>query len=231
MNDLGNVLAKSLTSMLEPSDDALPVHLQPIPEKWVERLFERLAAILGARMADIVAGSDPAAVKREWSQALAGFSDDEIRRGIAGTRTRKFPPNLPEFLHLCRPALDPETAWAEAEEGLRAHRDHQRYGWTHPAVYWAAREFPTELRTDTFAKHRKRWELVLGREFARGAWASPPDPSLRALAGPSQQGDMVDPLIREQALARLRAQRKAITGFETPQDQAAAAADPAEEQA
>lgn len=226
MQHLGSLMAASLTSTLEPSRDDLPKHLQPIPEAWVERLFERLAAILGARMADIVAGSKPEDVKREWALALAGFGDNEIRRGIASTRTCKFPPNLPEFLHLCRPALDPELAWVEAEEGLRSHAAHERFAWTHPAVYWASRTFAVELRSDTFAKHRKRWQMVLGQEFAKGFWAAPPDPTQRALAAPQQarQVDAINPLLREQAFARLRELRKAMTGFETAEQQAAAQA-------
>lgn len=189
-----------------------------IPESWVEKLFRRLEAILGARMGDVYHAADKDQVKREWAEALYGYSDEELRRGIAATRTRKFPPNLPEFLHLCRPALDPEIAWIEAEEGLRAHAKGVAFPWSHAAVYWAGRRMATELRAgDGFAKHRKRWEVVIAAEFAKGAWASPPDPTLRRLA--STQQDMVNPIQREEARARMAEIRKRITGFASVDEQ------------
>lgn len=216
MNDQHQTPQMSSTSMPVLSRDG-----GPIPIAWVEDLFERLAAIVGSAMATVYAGAKPERVKAEWAEALATFSSGEIKRGLAATRTRKFAPNLPEFLHLCRPALDPETAWIEAEAGMRSHAGHMRFAWSHPAVYWAARDFISELRSETFAKQRKRWELALTASFAAGAWASPPDPTLQQLAGPSQQ-DMVNPVIRERALARIREQRKAMTGFATKAEQVAA---------
>jgi hypothetical protein len=179
MSNVVSLLTKSSTSPQESSAEALPA---PMPVHWVERLFERLAAILGSKMADIVAGSSPEAVKREWSEALAGFGDDELRRGIAATRTRRFPPNLPEFLHLCRPALDPETAWLEAAKGLKARADGTAFAWSHPAVYWAARMVESELRSSTYAAQRKRWDWLLAEQWAKGVWANPPNPAQPALA-------------------------------------------------
>ena len=208
MQNLGTALAKSLTSTLESSPDE--TSLQPMPVAWVERLFERLGAILGARMADIVVGSDAELVKREWSEALAGYSNDELRRGIATTRTRKFPPNLPEFLHLCRPALDPEVAWLEAEQGMKAHGDGQRHAWSHPAVYWAGRQMQHELRTANYAQCRKRWDRLMAEEWAKGAWASPPDPRIKALTEQSID-ETSHPDVRAAAIEKLRQLREHLT--------------------
>ena len=73
----------------------------PVPTRWVEDLFARLAAIPGGSMSNVYASADPDRVKAEWAEALAGFSAEEVKRGLAATRTRKFAPNLPEFLCTC----------------------------------------------------------------------------------------------------------------------------------
>ena len=193
----------------------------PVPTRWVEDLFARLAAILGGSMSNVYASADPDRVKAAWAEALAGFSAEEVRRGLAATRTRKFAPNLPEFLHLCRPALDPEVAWIEAEQGMASHAKGERFAWTHPAVYWAGRQFSFELRSSSYEQCRKRWAAALTAEFAKGAWAAPPDPTQRALAAPVQ-ADAVNPLVREEAQCKLRQLRQRITGYATPQEQEAA---------
>jgi Replication protein P len=203
------------------SQRAMSADGSPIPIRWVEDLFERLRAVLGPRMADVLAGADIDRVKAEWADALASFSADEVKRGLAATRTRKFPPNLPEFLHLCRPALDPEIAWIEAEQGMASHARCERFAWSHPAVYWAGRQLSFELRSSTFAQCRKRWELLLTAEFARGAWCSPPDPTQKRIEKPSQY-DAVNPLVREEALRKLRDLRQQLTGHATRHEHQAA---------
>jgi hypothetical protein len=151
---------------------------------------------------------------------LAGFSAEEVKRGLAATRTRKFAPNLPEFLHLCRPALDPEVAWIEAEQGMASHAKGERFAWSHPAVYWAGRQFGYELRSGTFERCRKRWTAALAAEFAKGAWATPADPTQRRIAAPEQQ--TFNPELAAQAREKLRELRRKMTGYSTPQEQEAA---------
>lgn len=192
----------------------------PVPLRWVEDLFERLTAIVGSVMATVYAGADEQRVKAEWAEALAGFSAEEVKRGLAATRTRKFAPNLPEFLHLCRPALDPEVAWIEAEQGMASHAKGERFAWTHPAVYWAGRQFGFELRSSSFEQCRKRWTAALAAEFAKGAWATPADPTQRRIAAPEQQ--TFNPELAAQAREKLRELRRKMTGYSTPQEQEAA---------
>lgn len=176
----------------------------PVPVHWVEDLFARMSAILGASsMQQVYGGIDADAVKREWCEALAGFTSDEVARGIASVRLRRFAPNLPEFLHLCRPALDPEVAWLEAVRGMRAKAAHEPFAWSHPAVYWAARAIDVEHQLEDFAKVRKRWAAVLEAEFAKGAWASPPDFTQRTLHAPRQESLPVVPERREAVTAML----------------------------
>ena len=192
----------------------------PVPTRWVEYLFARLAAILGGSMSNVYASADPDRVKAEWAEALAGFSADEVKRGLAATRTRRFAPNLPEFLHLCRPALDPELAWIEAEHGMASRTKGERFGWSHPAVYWAGRQFSFELRSSSYEQCRKRWAAALTAEFAKGAWAAPPDPTQRRIAAPEQQ--TFHPELAAQAREKLRELRRKMTGYSTPQEQEAA---------
>jgi len=175
----------------------------------VAELFERLAAILGSGMANVYASADPQRVREEWAQALAGFTADEVKRGLAACRTRKFAPALGEFLHLCRPALDPEVAWIEAERGMAAQGSGQRFEWSHPAVYWAARELQHELRSATFAQCRKRWDWQLAREWEKGAWADPPDPTQVALPAPKPA-----PTVTPEQVAEARARLRAISEAE-----------------
>lgn len=201
------------------SKPAMSADGTPIPLRWVEDLFERLAAILGASLANVYAGAKPERVKAEWAEALAGFSSDEVKRGLAAVRTRRFAPNLPEFLHLCRPALDAEVAWMEAEEGMSTHTAGTPYGWSHPAVYWAAREVQHELRTSTFAQCRKRWERLMADQWARGSWAAPPDPTQRALPAPATAQQEFDTGAREAGIAALRALRQRMTGYASRREQ------------
>lgn len=209
-------IPSSSTSQLALSSDG-----SPVPIHWVEDLFKRLNAIVGSSIfTTVYAGADIEAVKQQWAEALAGFSADELKRGIAASRTHKYPPNLPEFLHLCRPALDPEVAWIEAEQGMASHAKGKRFAWTHPAVYWAGRQFGFELRSSSFEQCRKRWTAALAAEFAKGAWATPADPTQRRIAAPEQQ--TFNPELAAQAREKLRELRRKMTGYSTPQEQEAA---------
>lgn len=206
MKPVSTTLTTPSTSMPVASDDPQLTPLTPLapmPERWIEALFDRLAAIIGNKFTDAYMGVDVEKVKKAWSEALAGFSDEEMKRGIAACRSRRFPPNLPEFVLLCRPSLDPEIAWLEAEQGMASHHAHRRYAWSHPAVYWAAKEMQTELRGGKFSQHRKRWEFLLNAEWARTQWPPIPDPTQKQLAyQPSD--DMLTAVSRTEAAQRLK---------------------------
>lgn len=197
--DLSHRSPMSSTSPLARSAES-------VPPEWVEDLFGRLQAILGTALGNLYAGADPELVKAEWGQALVGFSGDEIRRGLAAVRTRRFAPNLPDFLLLCRPSLDPEVAWAEAEQGFMAHRNGQPFEWSHPAVFWAGRDFAAELRAKGFAEVRKRWEPALARWFAKRQYLPIPDPQAKRLA--QAQQTMTETFAEEsrERLAKVREQ-------------------------
>jgi hypothetical protein len=202
------------TPALSRDGGAIPIH-------WVEELFERLSAILGGAMANVYASADPQRVKTEWAEALAGFTADEVKRGIAATRTRKFAPNLGEFLHLCRPALDPEIGFIEAEKGLRAHADGIAFAWSHPAVYWAAKGMAYEVRTTAYAHVRKRWDLHLAAEFAKGQWAGIPDATAARVTYDREAAhqNAFAEQDRERVAEQLRRARLKLTGYATKAEQ------------
>ncbi|SAL05989.1 hypothetical protein AWB78_07813 [Caballeronia calidae] len=77
-----------------------------IPEHWVERLFDRMQSIWGARFADFWRNSpEPDAVKAVWREGLADLTDNALRRGVAALIHEKAPPTLPRFRELCH--VDP----------------------------------------------------------------------------------------------------------------------------
>lgn len=122
----------------------------------------------------------------EWAQSLAGFRPEELERGLAEMRNRKFIPTLGEFRVACRPALDPEAAWYEAEEGLKQRELGHRGEWTHPAIWRAACDMSLNIRSGEYARHRARWAAHLRRELARG-WGDgvPPVPPRLSMSNAS----------------------------------------------
>jgi hypothetical protein len=156
----------------------------PVPQKWVARIFERLTAQLGAKVSDLYAGVPAENVQAEWANALAGFHPSEIDRGLRACATRPFAPTLGEFTRLCRPSLDPEVAFIEAAHCLMQRDLGEIGGWSHPAIYRAASKMNLEVRAGIYREVRKRWEVTLMREFEEG-WSEIPVPLTRITAQPA----------------------------------------------
>lgn len=74
------------------------------PESVVDRLFQRLAQLYGRAWLDLWAGVPMDGVKAEWAASLQGFDVETIRLALESLKTegKQFPPNLPEFVSLCR---------------------------------------------------------------------------------------------------------------------------------
>jgi hypothetical protein len=78
-----------------------------LPPHWVDRLFERLAALYGVqRVSAMWQSTDIAAVKTLWGEQLGRFQPATIAAALqrlvdAGDG---WPPTLPEFVELCRQA-------------------------------------------------------------------------------------------------------------------------------
>lgn len=173
---------------------------EPVPAKWVDRIFAELGTMYGSKFADQWGGQNPDQLKAYWAQRLAGYSPAELRRGLDACLQRDWPPTLPEFLKLCRPPVTPTVLWYEAQAAAQA-RDAGEVGqWSAPWVYHAWREMAHELRTGEFAKHGERWRFELERakqRVERGELPAEIPAPAAALSAPEPP-----PLNREEAAQR-----------------------------
>lgn len=151
---------------------------RPLTLANVQHVFDRLKGQLGAKMADLWAGVPVNVIEREWMAGLAGFAKHELERGLAACSDRQFAPTLGEFKLLCRPCLNPEFAWLEAQDGLQERETGEIGTWTHPAAFFAAMDMPAEVRGGDWNRHRVRWTRVLAAHMSKG-WRSIPAPPLR----------------------------------------------------
>jgi hypothetical protein len=174
---------------------------EPLPMPWVDRLFARLLGFYGAKLSEQWKGLDLGMVKALWAEELAGYSAQEIARGIEGCRSRDWPPTLPEFLKLCRPPMNHTALWYEAQAAAKEREAGQVGTWSAPWVFYAYREMAHEVKTGEFAKHGERWKVELEKakaRFERGELqADIPEPP-KALPQP-------EPLSKDEAKARAAA--------------------------
>lgn len=72
------------------------------PDAIVDRLFQRLHAMYGAKWLDLWAGCPMDAVKAEWARALTGHEVEAVRLALEHliTAGSPFPPTMPEFISL-----------------------------------------------------------------------------------------------------------------------------------
>lgn len=182
--------------------------VSPFPVPWAVKLIEKLHLLYGSKFMQQWAGIDSAKLALGWAEELAGFTGEEIATGLKACKTRPWPPTLPEFMTLCRPQLDPETAFREAVDGLIERAAGRMGAWSHPAIYWAAvRMGAYEIRNSGYQAVRKRWESILAETHAAGHWDPIPEPALQLVA----PGQNVTP----RAEAReLMAELKRATGLE-----------------
>jgi hypothetical protein len=174
---------------------------EPLPMKWVERIFAELGALYGSKFVDQWGSQDPATLKAFWAQKLAGLSGDELRRGLTACEQRDWPPTLPEFLKLCRPPMNHTALWYEAQAAAKEREAGEVGTWSAPWVFHAYREMAHELRTGEFAKHGERWKGELEKAKAkveRGELPAEIPPPPKALPAP-------EPLSRDEAKVRAAA--------------------------
>jgi len=175
----------------------------------VDWLFGQLVARLGPEKVGRMCGSGEHAEKvtrAAWAEELAGFTVGEIKRGLHEVAMRRFPPTLGEFAQWCRPCLDPEAAWMEAEHCLRQREDGLRGDWTHPAVFRAASTMGNEVRSGDFQRYRARWTAALKRELAAG-WGDGVPPPVQRIA--YTEGKPVPAPEAARTLARLMREEQA----------------------
>jgi len=171
----------SLTLTQPSSADA-----QPLRPDWVKALFAKLSARYGTLFADRYAGVPQDVLIAEWGAELAGFTGEDIRRGLDGCRELKFPPTLPEFITLCRPPIEPHTAFMEAMRNMRERDFGKNPAWSHPAIYWATVEVTYyDMRQSTYSTIKARWERALADQLRQRSWPDIPQ-ALVSLPAPSK---------------------------------------------
>lgn len=99
-----------------PQSPSLPVQAATLRQlstelqrEWIERLFSRFAALYGAAFGRQWEGTNLSEVKAVWAEKLGGFNAHQIGEALKACEEKPYPPNLPEFLELCRRALKRET--------------------------------------------------------------------------------------------------------------------------
>jgi hypothetical protein len=193
------------TTALQSSTAPLNVWLDPHPKldgvSLIDHLFNRLDGLYPHRWRSAFANEQAIINWREsWAEGLAeeGITLPEVKCGIdACRRDFAWPPSFAEFLSACRPAIDPESAYAEAVEQLRL-REHGEDKWTHRAIYWAASEIGSwDLRQSTWGGIKARWTAVLRDKLADRDLPDIPPPRV-ALPAPGKTE-----VSREDALKRL----------------------------
>jgi hypothetical protein len=164
---------------------------------WIERLLDKMLLDYGKKFTDQWGGIDPDKLIAHWSRELAGYLPAELRRGYEALAGRDWPPSLPEFKRMCRPAVDGLVAYYEAVEGVRARERGEMGTWSHPAIFWASVKLAFDLKSLSYSSIKDRWEVALATEMDKGQWAEIPQPSL-ALPAPGKTH-----LSREEAVKRL----------------------------
>lgn len=162
-----------LSSTTNFSDDSPQI-------KWVKKLFGNMALEYGSNFVHQWGMNDADQMHRHWANRLAemGMTITELERGCNALKTRQRPPNLPEFVLMCRPPIDPVAAYYEASAGLQ-ERDYGRMGdWSSPAVFWAAAGMQHDLRNQTHVQVKTRWEGALRKSIEKGQWEPIPKPVL-----------------------------------------------------
>ncbi len=185
----------------------------PLPDAWIERLFEILLSLYGGRFNEMWGICNPEKMRVVWAEWLGGYSGTEIARGIAACRVRDWPPTLPEFLKLCRPPIDPEEAYQEAIAELTQRR-LGKDRWSHPAIFWAAASIGShDLMSSHWGAMKNRWTNRLRAELAKNAWPEIP-PHREALPSPGRTS-----ISTEEASKRLAEMRQILAGYVTAEIQ------------
>jgi hypothetical protein len=157
----------------------LSTSTEALPERWVEEMLDRMFLTYGKRFVDQWAGTSTDKLIAHWSRELAGYLPQEIRRGLDALESRDWPPTLPEFKKLCRPAIDATVAYYEALEQGQKREMGEAGEWSSPAVYWAWQKIGAfDFKNQSYSQLKTRWEKALADEIEKGAWPAVPEPRL-----------------------------------------------------
>lgn len=133
----------------------------------VKKLLAMLAAMYGSKFLDAYASVPMSVMESTWRIGLKGLSAAEIESGVQACMCRNWPPTLPEFRNLCRPPVNLEDAWGEAQRGAFERKNGKFGEWSSPAIYWSYVRFGGfDLLNGSYANCKGRWEKVLMQTIA-----------------------------------------------------------------
>lgn len=126
-------------------------------------------------------------VKQAWAEDLAGYSGDEIKAGLDACKGHKFPPSLPEFQELCRPAFDATSAMHTAIREMSNRRAGKPENWPSNRHFWAAASIGNDLLALTPRELAGRWREAWEQAGKRANDVIPEAPQAdRALPAPGK---------------------------------------------
>jgi hypothetical protein len=214
-DQLTETTASSSTLMLEAWTRKRDVRVEGQPtgerESAIERLFSRMGRLYLTKWThSFKTDRDIRNWALEWSQEF-------VRHGVTpqmalaalercSTEYVDWPPNCPQFIAMCRAAIDYEQAFHDAVRQMHKRQMDDPKDpaiWPHAAIYWAAMDFGQfELRQVSYSQAAKRWQKLLDNRLKDGC----PDVPQYApqLAAPARNAEGVA-ITSEEAKAAARA--------------------------
>lgn len=151
----------------------------------MDRIADRFILMYGCRFLDAV---DQAGGLDAWKALWASVFISErltykaVYRALGElVRAGGDPPTLPEFVDRASPVPSASDSFAEAQRNVSfiTFGDTAGVRWSHPAVYWAARDFGFfDLRQSTYATGGRRWRSLLRSRLRENFL--PPIPAIKS---------------------------------------------------
>jgi len=110
-----------------------------LPAHWIDSLLTRFEVYYGDKFHRQWANVPRDTMRKQWAVDLARLTKEELAAGVEALKGEAWPPTLPEFLNLCKPEIDIDSALHEACYQMRMRQDG-RDQWSNPALFWAAAE-------------------------------------------------------------------------------------------
>lgn len=143
--------------------------MEPLPSNWVDEIFKRFHGRFGNRFfAEFSTGrltvdkQDEGIMnaKRVWAEELAGFSPEEIKRGLSAQYD--YLPDCDKFKIACRPTIDHEQAFCEAVQQMHKRKE-SKDEWSSAVIYWAAVELGNDLNNYPYQSIKARWKSAFDK--------------------------------------------------------------------
>lgn len=118
--------------------------------------------------------------------SIKGYRKAELMRGLSRLdEYPEWPPNIKQYLLLCRPKPDHAKAYKEAIDGMVARGRGEIGRWSHPAIFWAASPMRFELQSKKWEDIKEDWKAALDIQMEMGQWEAIPKPDLQIGMSPS----------------------------------------------